>query len=273
MKISAVCTDIDGTLLDSRRELSARTISIFREISPRVPIILASSRMPSAMRHLQHELGVTQYPIICYNGGFVIKYIDEETVDVFESTGIPATIASQIYKLSSGTEVHISLYREHDWYAPRMDYWTEREEKITKAKSKVNDLEQILDEWVRVSNSVHKLMCMGPEQQIDRMEQQLVKAYADEIHIYRSRPTYLELAPKQISKATALEVILQQYGIPMSEVLAFGDNYNDIDMLRKAGLGVAVANSREEVKAVADETTLSSIDDGVAIFLEKCFRS
>jgi hydroxymethylpyrimidine pyrophosphatase-like HAD family hydrolase len=67
-----------------------------------------------------------------------------------------------------------------------------------------------------------------------------------------------------------LKTILQrQYDIDLSEVMAFGDNYNDIDLLQSAGLGIAVANAREEVKVVAKELTLSSIDDGVAVAIEK----
>ena len=59
------------------------------------------------------------------------------------------------------------------------------------------------------------------------------------------------------------------YNIPMNEVLAFGDNYNDIPLLAEVGYGVAVANAREEVKAVANEVTKSNITDGVAISIEK----
>ncbi|HZI26493.1 MAG TPA: HAD hydrolase family protein, partial [Chryseolinea sp.] len=77
--------------------------------------------------------------------------------------------------------------------------------------------------------------------------------------------TYLEIAPKIISKASALELLLTElYKIPMSDVLAFGDNYNDMDLLRSVGLGIAVGNARQEVKEVAKEITLDSKQDGVA---------
>ena len=69
MKIRAICTDIDGTLLDSHRELSSRTVAAINSIKRDVPIILASSRMPGAIRHLQKELGIEDHPMICFNGG------------------------------------------------------------------------------------------------------------------------------------------------------------------------------------------------------------
>jgi Cof subfamily protein (haloacid dehalogenase superfamily) len=272
MKISAICTDIDGTLLDSRRELSPRTISAIQKVAHRIPVILASSRMPGAMRHLQHELAIPHYPMICYNGGFVIQYSGNDC-QVIGSIGIVPDLAREIFLLSRNTDIHVSLYCRDEWYAPRFDYWTEREERITKVKAKIAEPGEVLNRWAGENAPVHKIMCMGVESEIDTLERQLRDQYAEHIHTYRSRPTYLELAPKAVSKATALEVILQQYGIPIGEVMAFGDNYNDIEMLTAAGFGVAVANSKAEVKAVAKEVTLSSIEDGVAFSLEKHLSS
>src|SRR5688572_1087626 len=99
--IRAICTDIDGTLLDSRRELSAFTISIFRQIRHKLPIILASSRMPRAMRHLQKELGIMDHPLICYNGGYVLKYSTDDTFDVIYSADIAWEICVEILGLGS----------------------------------------------------------------------------------------------------------------------------------------------------------------------------
>lgn len=269
MNVRVICTDIDGTLLDSRRELSARTISVLQRIGAHMPVILASSRMPAAMRHLQFELGIPHHPMICYNGGLVIQYSGGPSFDVLASTGISPQTVKAICQLTLKTGVHVSLYREDEWHAPRRDYWTEREEKITKVSASITNVHEKIEEWAAQRISVHKIMCMGDQGEINVLEGQLRDQYSEAIHIYRSRPTYLELAPRSVSKGSALEVILQRYGISLGEVLAFGDNYNDIELLKAAGCGVAVANSRDEVKAVANEMTLSSIDDGVAVFLEK----
>jgi hydroxymethylpyrimidine pyrophosphatase-like HAD family hydrolase len=113
---------------------------------------------------------------------------------------------------------------------------------------------------------------MGPEAQIHLLEEKLNERFGSDIHIYRSRPTYLELAPRAISKATGLALILNRYfNIGMEEVMAFGDNYNDIEMLRQVGWGVAVSNARDEVKAVANEIAGDAKQDGVAEVVEKYF--
>lgn len=271
MNIRAFCTDIDGTLLDSRRELSARTIATIRRISKKMPVILASSRMPAAMRHLQAELDILEHPLICYNGGYVIQYKNQDASPiVFDSVFIPADICKSIYSLASNTEINVSLYFEDNWYAPKVDYWTDREQRITKVKAIIANPDKIIDQWMNAKLGAHKVMCMGPEAEISTMEKLLREKHGEDIHVYCSRSTYLELAPKSISKATALKMLMQQvYQIPMESVITFGDNYNDIDMLQAAGLGIAVENARAEAKAVAKDITIKSIDDGVAIALDK----
>lgn len=271
MKIKAICTDIDGTLLDSRRELSPRTIAAIRRLDNRIPVILASSRMPGAMRHLQEELGILNHPMICFNGGYVLLYNGESpTPVVFDTVHIPAPICAAIVEMAQGTEVHVSLYTEDQWYAPQFDKWAEKEERVTKVSPNIAVLDEVVNDWHTNDTGAHKVMCMGPEQEIQDMAEALTERFGKDIYIYRSKSTYLELAPRSISKATALELLLREkYGIAMAEVMAFGDNYNDVDMLRAAGLGIAVGNAREEVKAVADEITLNSTEDGVAIAIEK----
>jgi Cof subfamily protein (haloacid dehalogenase superfamily) len=271
MNIRALCTDIDGTLLDSQKQLSKRTISAIQNIQKHIPIILASSRMPSAMVHLQEELGIVGSPLICYNGGFVIQYKNGNSKpEVFDSVTIAPVVCQSVLDLAENTQIHVSLYFEDEWYAPMVDQWTEREERITKVKATIADPKEIVAKWMKGNTGGHKLMCMGPEDEIKEMSRKLNEKHADDIHVYFSRPTYLELAPKKISKASALELILQKvYSIPMTDVIAFGDNYNDIEMLRCAGLGIAVENAREEAKQVAKKITLKSIEDGVAHAIEQ----
>jgi Cof subfamily protein (haloacid dehalogenase superfamily) len=268
----AICTDIDGTLLDHRRQLSDTTIRVFRSLAGTVPVILASSRMPSAMRHLQQELNVMQDPLICYNGGYILRYDPQGQPEVLHSTFIPAEVCEGIVRLAVGTNVHVSLYFEDNWYAPQWDSWTEREARITKVDPTIEHATAVLLRWKATGAGGHKVMCMGPEDEMNTMEEKLTRDFSNAIHIYRSRPTYLELAPKAMSKGSGLELLLSmKYSFGVDNVISFGDNYNDIDLLSVSGAGIAVGNARSEVKAVADEITLDSTQDGVAIALQKHF--
>ena len=268
--IRALCTDIDGTLLDGRRELSAYTIAVFGKISKAIPIVLASSRMPAAMRHLQNELGILQHPLICYNGAYVLQYDAYKNPRILYSTTIALHVCSAILDHVQDTALHVSLYVQDEWYAPAADEWTNREATITKVSPTIKPGNMVLDLWERTNMGAHKVMCMGDAREIKVLDETLRAQFPNEIHVYRSKATYLEIAPKVISKASALKLLLHElYAIEMQEVIAFGDNYNDIELLQAVGLGIAVANAREEVKAVASEITGDSKQDGVAQAIQK----
>ena len=273
MEFRALCTDIDGTLLNGDRELSRRTIATIKSIDKNIPVILASSRMPSAMRHLQRELDILQHPLICYNGGYVIQYEnDTATPDVIDSVQIPLTVCTSILKLTLGKTIHVSLYYEDNWYAPGLDQWTEREARITKVSPTIENQSAVFEQWRESNNGAHKVMCMGSEEEILELYGNLIDGFSDQLHIYRSKSTYLEIAPRTISKASALKLILNRlYAIDPSEVIAFGDNYNDIELIQSVGLGVAVENARPEVKAIAKKITSDSKNDGVAKVIERYF--
>lgn len=263
MKTKLICSDIDGTLLNKDRELSTKTITAVKERSF-IPFILISSRMPQAMKHLQAELNISHLPLICYNGGLIIK-----GERVLHSAEIGIKITDSLVGFCEDSSIHTSLYHGKEWYVPEMDYWAQRESNNTKVIPVVQHPETTLNTWEKEGKGAHKIMCMGPEDEIDRLAEYIDAYHADQIIGYRSKPTYLEISPKIISKKTALETLLEiQYPeLSLKNVMAFGDNYNDIDMLQAVGMGVAVENAITEVLEVADRSTGTNKEDGVAEFL------
>jgi len=271
MNFKAIVTDIDGTLLNSDRDLSQRTIDTIKSLPADVPVILASSRMPKAMRHLQADLGILHWPLICYNGGYVLAY-EGDQARVLHSTPIAPEIARATHEFARGSSLHVSLYRADDWYAPRDDQWAQREVHNTKVPVEIGDLGPVVTRWEVESYGPHKIMCMGEPEDIDAVNAFLAREFGAQLHLYRSRPTYLEIADRSISKATALQLLADETGLfQPAEVLAFGDNYNDTDMLELSGWGVAVENAKVEVRDAADEIVARSVDDGVAEKIESVF--
>nr|WP_196053032.1 HAD-IIB family hydrolase [Bacteroides clarus] len=92
-----------------------------------------------------------------------------------------------------------------------------------------------------------------------------------QISVYRSEPYFLELVPLGIDKARSLAVLLEKIGITREEMIAMGDGYNDLSMIKYAGLGIAMGNAQEPVKAAADYIAPSNDEDGVAIAVEQHF--
>ncbi|WP_339916413.1 Cof-type HAD-IIB family hydrolase [Yeosuana marina] len=267
MNYQLICSDIDGTLLNKNRELSEATIKEVQRLS-HIPFVLISSRMPKAMRHLQDILGNTTTPIIAYNGGLILN---NDTV--IESTTINNTVLESIIEKCINTSIHLSLYHADEWYVPSLDYWAEREINNTKVYPKVKSNSDVLETWKTEGKGAHKIMCMGDEHEIDFLYKTLEKEHDNDIILYRSKATYIEISHRAISKKTAIETLINHSypHIALNDVIAFGDNYNDIEMLKSVGLGIAVANANEEVLKIAKKVTETNKNDGVALALKNLF--
>ncbi len=265
MNTQLICSDIDGTLLNKDRELSKKTIQEIKRLS-QIPFILISSRMPQAMVHLQKQLDNTHLPVIAYNGGLII-----DNGVILDTTEITADAGEAIAGFCKETTIHVSLYHNDEWYVPEMDYWAKREQNNTKVNPTVKPIVETLKTWRLEEKGAHKIMCMGDEKEIDALVVFIENNLSDEVIPYRSKPTYLEISHRKISKKTAIKTLLNlRYPeLSFKNILAFGDNYNDIEMLEAVGIGVAVKNAKEEVLAIADVVTETNKEDGVALFLEK----
>lgn len=268
MTYKIVFSDIDGTLLNKERELSPLTLRIIRELQKKVPVILISSRMPQAMKHLQEELHISNQPLICYNGAQVI--VDGKTVS---STEIPWKTIKDLHDFNREVNCHLSLFNDTDWFVPDMDFWAKREQNNTKVVPRVKTGEEVLQEWKIEEKGAHKIMCMGEPQKVDAIEEYLFRNLKNELHLYRSKDTYLEVANKEVSKLSAIKILLDSYfGLSLGESIAFGDNYNDFEMLQAVGLGIAVGNAKPEILEIAREITKCGNEDGVALKLQQLFN-
>lgn len=113
-----------------------------------------------------------------------------------------------------------------------------------------------------------KCLIVGEPEDLVPLEEQFRQELGQRINAYRSEPFYLEVVPKGIDKAASLERLLQRIQIKREEVIAIGDGFNDLSMIKFAGLGVAMANAQPPVKSNADRITpYTNNQDGVAHFI------
>lgn len=268
MKYKIVFSDIDGTLLNKDRELSPATIKAIKDLDDKVPFVLVSARMPAAMRHLQKELEVTKQPIICYNGGLVL--VNDKAIS---STQIENHILEKIVS-NFGKKCHLSLYHHDEWYVPAYDMWAKREENNTKITPLIKSNEEVIKKWQKEGKGAHKIMAMGNVDVIEDLLFFLNKENAGDLHLYRSKDTYIEIAPKSISKFTAIQLLLDtHFNYSLEETIAIGDNYNDVEMLKNVGYGIAVENARQEAIDASNVVCGKSVEDGVAKILGEIFNN
>ena len=254
-----VCFDIDGTLLNKERTLSEYTIKVLRNLT--IPFVLASSRMPKAMKYFYEQIGISNGSMICYNGALTINSIGEYICDI----GIPAEVLKFISSFKFESEFNMSVYAYDNWYTSAEDYWTLREINNTRAQPiYLNETE--ISSILKINNhKPHKIMCMGDIEIIEELSNNLNNVFENDLNLYRSKPTYLEITAKNINKASALALLNNAvFRVKPESIIAFGDNMNDIELLKFAGLGVAVSNANPEVLNIADLITDSNINDGVA---------
>ncbi len=261
-----ICLDIDGTLLNSEHRISQRTKEVIQLVSEKmhIPVILVSARMPRGIIFLLEELHISN-PIICYSGALIM----DDNKKVLSNVTIPSLEAKQVYELATQMGIHISIYKDDEWYVERLDDWAEQEGAITNMSPITVSLADLFDIWEKEFTGPNKILCMADHTALASLNTSITKHYSNHLSIYFSKPTYLELMPGDASKISAIEVLCAKYGIQRSEVIAIGDNYNDINMIEFAGLGIAMGNAPEAVKQYADDITLSNDEDGVAEAIKK----
>lgn len=257
-KIKMICLDIDGTLLNSKHQISEGTKAAIKIASNerQIPVILVSARMPKGIIFLQKELEIEQ-PIICYSGALTL----DESNNILSKKIIPVYNLEELYKLVKNEKVHMSLYKDDEWYVEQLDYWAKQESDIINITPKLVDFNNLIQLWEQKGTGPNKILCMAEPNEINLLKEK-VKDY--DLNIYPSKPTYLEIMPKEASKTSAIDVLRRKFDIKQNEILAMGDNYNDMDMIEYAGLGIAMGNAPDKVKKCANKVALSNDEDGVA---------
>ena len=258
-----ICLDIDGTLLNSKHEISKKVKSVINVSAneKNIPVILVSARMPKGITFLQKELEIEQ-PIICYSGALIL----DKDNNILSKEIIEVSDLKEIYKLACEQNIHMSLYKDNEWYIEEMDYWAKQESEITNIIPTVANFKELIEVWEKEGTGPNKILCMTEPDKITLLKEGTKHI---KLNIYPSKPTYLEIMPANASKTSAINVLQKKFNVKQSEIIAMGDNYNDIDMLEYAGLGIAMGNAPEEVKKHGNDVTLTNDEDGVAVALEK----
>ena len=261
--IRLIISDIDGTILDNQHQVDPELKDIIPLLNrEQIPFVLASARSPLGMEPIARELGLGDNPLACYNGALVIKgdpqayeTIIEHPLDMKEIRTFLELVKAEFPSVS------INLYSGKDWVADRLDKWVQIEAAITGEQPTIqNVLMPVLDVLI----PIHKLLLIDEAPVIQKLHDYLQTLDFSKTAFYLSKDNYMEVTAKHVSKEQALYELAQHYQVPLEEVMTVGDNFNDLPMLRLAGLGVAMDNAPEAVKNEAKAVTKSNNEHGVA---------
>lgn len=253
--------DIDDTLITADKRVTPRTrAALIAAAEKGVVITLATGRMHASACRIARQLELN-VPIITYQGSMVKNLIDQESI--YERF-VPYQASEYIFDYCEKNGYHLQGYYQDQLYA-RQD-----NEKI-KAYAQLSDVSyHIKPDFHRlIQLPMTKLLIYEEPEVLDRIASELAPMLGDEVHVTKSKPVYLEFTHPQGTKGQALSFLANRYNCSMQEVIAFGDSWNDTDMLEMAGLGVAMENAVPSLKEAADYITLSNENDGIAHVIEQ----
>jgi Cof subfamily protein (haloacid dehalogenase superfamily) len=264
----AVFLDMDGTLLKSDHSVSEATTQKIQTLTAKgIPVILVSARPLNAVLPTFHHIGLPgSHPIVTLNGSYIV----EDEIPIFQAT-IDLDCTAKVTELVRPFNATIAYYLQREWYSEVSDSWTDHEQRIMDVKVKIDPIDSLIKDWSARNTGPNKMMVMSEPDNITKIQQHLRTFYNGKLNIYPSKPTYLEVMDTRGSKSNAVKFISERMGLTPSEIIAMGDNYNDREMIQFAGMGVAMGNAPEEIKAAADYITDTNNNDGVRLALEKFF--
>ena len=265
MKYKLIAMDLDGTLLNDQKVITEKTKAALMAAQEQgIRLALASARPSPGLYkerdtlHLQEHEGL----LMSYNGG---RIVDAETGRVLFETSMNLQETKQVLRrleelpvtpiLDDGVQFYVTSKNGY-----KVDYECRNNNMVC---TEVPNLAEFLD-----FAPIKILMSVQPEE-LEAVQTQIAAFLPQSLTVVQTAAFYLEVIPRVINKGQGIRDICGVLGIDPAEVISFGDAANDIPMLCAAGMGVAMGNAAEAVKAAADMVTLSNNDDGIAAALEK----
>lgn len=271
MKKKVLVLDIDGTLTNSEKNISKNTLAALKRIMKEgCKVVLASGRPTPGLKRYADELKLSEYGgyLVSYNGA---KITDCKTGETLYERFLDEDALSLIHKTvnEKRTGIGVMTYdREGVVTDSTVDMYMALEARINGLPVKVV---KNLPEYVKFK--INKCLLTAREDKAYDCMCELIQMYSDRFSIYRSEPFFVEIMPLNVDKAATLQVLCDILGITKDDMVCCGDGYNDVSMIKFAGVGVAMANAREEVKEVADFITKSNDEDGLVTVIEKWFMN
>lgn len=269
MKYKMIVLDLDGTLTNNKKEITPRTKqALMQAQAAGVHVVLASGRPTYGIVPLAEELKLKDNGgyILAFNGGKIIDCTNNEVL--FEQK-LDEQLVPILFQEAKKAGMEILTYQGEGIAATNKDdEYVQHEAFINKMP--VMQYDDFLNQLVY---PINKCLIVGDPIPLHELEIRLAKELEGKMDVYRSADFFLECVPLGIDKARSLDRLISSLGISREEVIACGDGYNDLSMIRFAGLGIAMANAAKDIQSEADFVTLSNEEDGVAHVIERFILS
>ena len=268
IKYEMLCSDVDGTLLNNDRKVSAANRNAVQDaIKAGKKVVLCSGRTWWSLKLHEEALGTHiagQYGI-GFNGGVVYEILPDGEVKLLFSEMIPHAISQEIFislaqEVAKYEDICIVAYN-HEGYLIIEDGL--KNLNLFDEMKKMGG--QVVPSFADEKGDMYKILLHGKNEDLLKLAKFCEKQYHGKCQMVFSAEQLLELVPMGVDKGRGVRFLAQHIGIDIASVITIGDEANDIEMLRDAGLGIAVANAKPSAIAAADiHLSVSNHDDAVA---------
>lgn len=268
MKIKWCVCDMDGTLLNSNGLISVKNEAALKKLQDKgVEIIIASGRTDLTMKQYINQLNISGH-IICCNGA-IIKNINRN--EIVYSKMMDKETTNYIVEFFFKNNLDFLVYTEQVIFSnkgnPRAKYFEELNETLPadfRTPIRYFDLNSmnIID-----NIDIIKILLVESDEKVSDFVSNHLKKFSD-ISVVSSAKGLLDIWASNISKGSAVKVLAEKLGVNLEHVIAFGDNYNDVELFEAVGIPIAMGNAVEQIKSVAKYITLTNDDDGIAYAID-----
>ncbi len=276
--IKVIIMDVDGTLTNSQKKVTEKTKNaLIKAQELGAILILASGRPTSGLVDLARELQMDKNNgiLVSFNGSKVIdcqsnKVLFNETMSVEEGQAVLEHMKNFDVKpmIDKGDYMYVNdVFNNTVNYNGAPFNIIQYESRGGKFKlCEKDDLAEFAD------YPLNKILTAGDPEYLQANYKEMMEPFKDSLSCMFTAAFYFEFTAKGIDKAKALDTVLIPMGYKKEEMIAFGDGHNDASMVKYAGIGVAMENAVDDLKAIADEVTLSNEEDGIAYTLSKYIK-
>lgn len=251
---------MDGTLLRKDHTISAPTQQLLQALIQKgIWVVPVSARPLHGMMPIIGPVLDERMPVASLNGSYIVQQ-----GEVIRQISVGLSYSQAIYEHIKDQETTPLFYSQMEWFSTKDSDMVKKEQRITKVPVAIQPFEKTLQHWQQQNSGPNKILITGNKELVKETELQLAEKYRGHLNVYPSQPGYLEIMDLQASKKSAVEFLIDRFGISREETIAMGDNYNDKDMIEFAGMGVAMGNAPDEIKAIANYVTDTNNEDGVA---------
>lgn len=269
MSYEVLVLDLDGTLTNSQKEISEPTRKGLLELQEAGKIlVLASGRPTNGVAPVAARLNMSRYSgyMLSFNGGRITRCSTGKTI--YNRTLPPEVIRPIWEYIRTIPGLNVISYSDTQIISGiKSNQYDEIE-----SKNSIMEIVPADDFPAAITFPVNKMIVSGDPELITPVIAPLQERYRDKLSIYLSEPFFLEIMPRRVDKARALQTLLENLELTADNMICCGDGYNDVSMIRYAGLGVAMGNAQTVVKDAADYITRSNDEDGILDVIRRFMR-